>query len=193
MMKPYALYIHGMGSGAKSGTKSSLGHYLSDYEWISPEVTHNPEESLAILNDWAQAFQPALIAGTSMGGFYNLYIDCPSAVKLIVNPTYNIENVMRKVGYGKHKYHCERENGETEYVIDEPLVRSFINYRTEHQIILGVRNIAVFSSDDELVGKENAKKNAAVLEKAGFEVYWSDKFGHRLNEKVAKKIVEWLK
>lgn len=192
-MLPYALYIHGMGSGAKSGTKSSLGHYLSEYEWLSPEVSHHPEESIALLNEWATAFQPALIAGTSMGGFYNLFIDCPSAIKLVVNPTYNIENVMRKVGYGKHKYHCERENGETEYVIDEPLVRLFINYRAEHPILLGVRNIAVFSTDDELVGKENSKKNAAALEKAGFEIYWSDKFGHRLNEKVGKKIVEWLR
>lgn len=192
MMKPYALYIHGMGSGAKSGTKSSLGRYLDQYEWLSPEVSHDPEESLAILNEWAAVFQPALIAGTSMGGFYNLFVDCPTAIKLTVNPTYNIENVMRKVGYGKHKYLCERENGETEYVIDEPLVRKFIDYRQNHEIIPGVRNIAVFSSDDELVGKENSKKNAAVLEKYGFEIVWSDKFGHRLNEKATKLIVNLL-
>lgn len=191
-MKPYALYVHGMGSGAKSGTKTSLGRHLDEYEWITPEVTHDPVESLAILNEWAHTFQPALIAGTSMGGFYTLYVDCPSAIKLVVNPTYNIETVMRKVGYGKHKYLCERENGETEYVIDEPLVRKFIDYRQNHLIIPGVRNIALFSTDDELVGKENSKKSAKVLEQSGFEINWYGKFGHRLNDQASKVIVKLL-
>ena len=40
--KPYALYVHGMGSGAKSGTKSSLGHYLDGYEWLSHELPGKP-------------------------------------------------------------------------------------------------------------------------------------------------------
>lgn len=191
--KPYAIYIHGMGSGAKSGTKSSLARYFDEYEWLSPEVSHDPYESIPLLNEWAQTFQPALIAGTSMGGFYNLFIDCPSAVKLVVNPTVNIEMVMRKVGYGKHKYLCEREDGATEYVIDEPLVRRYMQYRDEHQILCGVRNLAVFSTDDEMVGKENSKKNAAILEKVGFEIMWSDRFGHRLNENGAKKIVAALR
>ena len=65
--KPYALYIHGLGSSAASGTKSSLARSLDAYEWLSPEITHNPFESLDILNEWVAAFQPALIAGTSMG------------------------------------------------------------------------------------------------------------------------------
>ena len=191
--KPYALYIHGMGSGAKSGTKSSLGHYLNEYEWLTPELSNNPYEALPLLNEWAQTFQPALIAGTSMGGFYTFYIDCPSAMKLAINPTINIEIVLRKLGYGKHPYLCERENGETEYVIDEPMVRQFMQFRDESPLILGTRNLAVFSSDDELVGRENSKKNAAILEKAGCEIVWSDKFGHRLNERVAKKIAEMLR
>ena len=193
IQKPYALYVHGMGSGAKSGTKSSLGKYLTDYEWIAPEFTTDPYESLEILNEWVNTFHPAIIAGTSMGGFLTLFANYSSAIKLIVNPTYNIETVLRKVGYGKHPYHCERENGETEYVIDEPMIRRFITFREENNIVLGSRNIALFSSDDELVGKENSKKNAAVLEKAGFEIVWSDKFGHRLNERGAKKLVETMK
>ena len=43
--KPYALYIHGLGSSAASGTKSSLARSLDGYEWLSPEITHNPFES----------------------------------------------------------------------------------------------------------------------------------------------------
>ena len=77
---PYALYIHGMGSGAKSGTKSSLGHYLDGYEWLSPELPVEPEDAMAILEDYVNVFTPALIAGTSLGGLYLLYLDAPDAV-----------------------------------------------------------------------------------------------------------------
>ncbi len=49
--KPYALYIHGMGSGAKSGTKSSLGHYLDGYEWLSPELPVEPEEAMTKIKE----------------------------------------------------------------------------------------------------------------------------------------------
>ena len=45
---------------------------------------------------------------------------------------------------------------------------------------------------DALVGQVESRKNARLLEAAGFTVVWSDKFGHRLNENVAKKIPSWL-
>ena len=188
--KPYAIYIHGMGSGAKSGTKTSFGRYFPEYEWLSPEVTHDPFESLQILDEWITAFQPQLIAGTSMGGFYTMYAHAHAAIKLMLNPVINIETVIRKIGYGKHPYHCEREDGATEFVIDEPLIQKFTVFKQERQFVLGSKNIALFSSDDELVGKENSKKNAAVLQEVGVEVHWSDKFGHRSNDKAIKKIKE---
>ena len=186
--RPYALYIHGMGSGAKSGTKTSLGHYLEGYEWLSPELPTDPELAVAILDDYAQVFQPQLVAGTSMGGLYTLFVKAPEAIKVAINPTYNVEVTLRKLGYGKHKYHCERENGETEYVIDEPLVMKYIHLRDSRHVEPSQRMIALFSSDDELVGREPSKQNAKALESIGYEIYWSDKFGHRLNQPAAKKL-----
>ena len=186
--KPYALYIHGFGSSAKSGTKSSLARSLDNYEWLSPEITHNPFESLDILNEWISAFQPALIAGTSMGGLLAMYVNSPNAIKVAVNPCVEIERVLRKIGYGKHPYLQPRENGETEYVIDEPLIRQFISFRESHTPILGTRNIALFSTEDELIGREFSKKNATLLESLGYEIYWNPKFGHRCNEQAAKQI-----
>lgn len=188
--KPYALYIHGFGSGAASGTKTSLGHYISGYEWLAPELSHDPYDNLELLQNWVDVFQPALIAGTSMGGFLALFVDAPRAVKLAVNPVWNMEQTLRKMGYGKHKFHCEREDGATEYVVDEALARRYIQFRSEHPVLLGKRNLAVFSTDDELVGKEPSKKNAAVVKEAGFDVLWCDKMGHRLNDKAAKAIAQ---
>ncbi|MCQ2345534.1 MAG: hypothetical protein MJZ82_02065 [Paludibacteraceae bacterium] len=191
--KPYALYIHGFGSSAKSGTKSSFGRYLDAYEWLSPEVTHDPYESLDILNEWAAAFQPALIAGTSMGGLLTLFVNCPDAIKVAVNPALEIEKSLRKMGYGKHPYTQPRENGETEFIIDEPMIHKFITFRQDKVMIKGKRNIALFSTDDELIGHEGSKKNAAFLQQLEWEILWSDKFGHRCNEQAVKEIVKTLK
>lgn len=190
--KPYAIYVHGFGSGAASGTKSSLSRDLDDYEWLSPEITHDPFESLEILNEWAATFSPELIAGTSMGGMLALYVDCPTAVRAAVNPSMSLEKSLRRKGYGKHPYLCEREDGATEYEISEPMIRRFIEFREQKTIQTGVRAIALFSTDDEVSGKESSKQSAALLEAAGVEIMWSDKFGHRLNDKATKLLKKAL-
>jgi len=187
---PYALYVHGMGSGAKSGTRSSLGHYLDGYEWLSPELPVEPEEAMAVLEDYVRVFSPALITGTSLGGLYLLYLDAPKAVKAAVNPTYNIETTLRRIGYGKHPYHCEREDGVKEYTIDEPLVKRYMALRDGRDPRPSARMVAFFSTDDELVGREPSKRNAEAMQRLGYEIHWCDKFGHRLNQPAAKALAK---
>jgi hypothetical protein len=72
------------------------------------------------------------------------------------------------------------------------MIRQFISFRETHTPILGIRNIALFSTDDELIGREFSKKNAAILESLGYETYWNAKFGHRCNEQAAKQIKNLL-
>ena len=123
--KPYAMYIHGFASSPKSGTRASLARALPEYEWLAPEITHDPYESIEILNEWARTFQPEVIVGTSMGGMLAMYVAAPAATKLVVNPSLEMERSLRKQGYGKHKYLQEREDGATEFVIDEPMIQRF--------------------------------------------------------------------
>lgn len=191
--RPYAMYIHGFASSPKSGTRNTLARALTQYEWLAPEITHDPYESLRIINEWTQAFKPALIVGTSMGGMLCLYADAPEAVKVAVNPSLDMERTLRQRGYGKHKYLQEREDGATEFVIDEPMVQRFAAFRKEMTFIPGTRNIGLFSTDDELLGHEMSKRNAAVLAEEGWEVAWSDKFGHRCNDNAVKEILKLLK
>lgn len=191
--KPYAIYIHGAGSGAKSGTNSAFRHYFPDYEWLCPEVNEDPEESVAKIEEYIEVFSPALIAGTSLGGLYALYANAPDAAKIVCNASVNIERVLRKLGYGMHPFFCEREDGRTQFEINEQIVRKFTEYKETHPILPGRINIAVFSTNDELVGQVESRKNAVILEENGFTIHWSDKFGHRMNENVAKKIPAWLK
>ena len=183
---PYALYIHGLGSGAKSGTKSSLAHYLDGFEWLVPELPLEPLEAMAILADYVKVFSPSLIAGTSLGGFLLLFLDAPLATKVAINPTYNVETTLRRFGYGRHPFLCQRQDGATEFSIDEPLVKRYMALREQNAPLPSARMIAFFSSNDELVGREPAKQNAAALQHFGFEIHWCDKFGHRLNQPAAK-------
>ncbi|GEM_PF-6811872 len=192
----YALYIHGLGSGAKSGTSTAFKRYFPEYEWLCPEVNEDIWKSIAKIEEWIEVFRPQLIAGTSMGGFLTAYAAIPeglSTIKIVCNATISIEHTLRKVGYGKHTFFCEREDGRTEYVIDETVVRKFTAFKQERSIAPAQINIGVYSKDDELVGQVESRKNAKLLEEAGFTIYWSDKFGHRMNENVAKKIPAWLK
>ena len=190
--KPYAMYIHGFASSPKSGTRNSLARALPEYEWLAPEINHNPYEALDILNEWARTFRPEIIIGTSMGGMLAMYVDCASATKLVVNPSLEMQRTLRQRGYGKHKYLQEREDGETEYVIDEAMIQRFVSFPKEHTVILGKRNIALFSTDDELLGHEASKRNAAALENEGYRIFWSDKFQHRCNDNAVKQITKIL-
>lgn len=184
MSLPYALYVHGMGSGAKSGTRSSLGHYLDRYEWLSPELPMEPQGAMTILRDYCQVFNPELIAGTSAGGLYTLFL--PAHKKILVNPTWNIDTTLRRIGYGKHAFHCEREDGATQWTLDEPLVQAFRQLRDNTQPIPAQRMVALFSNDDELVGREASKQNARAVQALGYEIVWTSKCGHRLNQPAAK-------
>ena len=191
--KPYAMYIHGFASSPKSGTRASLARALPEYEWLAPEVTHDPFESLEIINEWARTFEPKVIVGTSMGGMLALYVDAPKATKIVLNPSLEMDRTLRKMGYGKHPYLQERVDGATEFIIDEPMVQRFIAFKKEHSFILGSRNIGLFSTDDELLGHEMSKRNAIAIEEAGFDIIWSAKFGHRCNDNAVKEIVKQLK
>ena len=190
--KPYAMYIHGFASSPKSGTRASLARALPKYEWLAPEVSHEPFESLDILNEWARTFKPELIVGTSMGGMLAMYVDAPNATKIAVNPSLEMERTLRKMGYGKHPYFQEREDGATEFVIEEPMIQRFVAFKKEHAFVPGTRNIGLFSTDDELLGHEMSKRNAKVLENNGWSLVWSSKFGHRCNDNAVKEIVKLL-
>lgn len=190
---PYALYLHGFASGAKSTSSETVGKRVDGYEWLKPELPLDPEEALKLVDEWANIFKPELIVGTSMGGMFVSYIDAPWAIKMIVNPAMEMDKSLRRIGYGKFKFFCEREDGVQEGVIDEELIRKYERFRMQHKVKPGVKKFAIMSKDDELLGHEGTKKNAELLGQIGFEIEYGEKFGHRLNEDTAKLMLRVLR
>jgi len=189
---PYALYVHGFGSGANSNSSRMVGARVTGYEWLHPEMPLDPEEALSILNEHVRVFEPEMIIGTSMGGLLISRVTAPKATKVVVNPALEMDRALRRMGYGKYDFFCDREDGAQQYVIDEPLVQKYASFQANHLIQPGAKNFVLMSADDELLGHEMTKKNASVMAENGFDVTYSDKFGHRLNEQSAKKIAEVL-
>lgn len=65
-VKPIAIYVHGLGSGAASTTVRMVCKIFSKYEWIAIEVNENPFESVEKINATVSKFNPSLLMGTSL-------------------------------------------------------------------------------------------------------------------------------
>ena len=180
-VKPIAIYVHGLGSGATSTTVRTVRKIFSEYEWIAFEVNENPLESVAKINTAVSKFNPSLLMGTSLGGYYVFYADAPCATKVICNPAMNIAELIRsKIGFGTYSYLVERQDGNAEYILDETICRCFTEYGSNHKAVSGIKNYALFAVHDELIGDADMLDNMAMVFESGYRLLLDSKGGHRL-------------
>ena len=178
-VKPIAIYVHGLGSGAASTTVRMVCKIFSEYEWIAIEVNENPFESVE-KNATVSKFNPSLLMGTSLGGYYVFYADAPCATKVICNPAMNIAKLIRyKIGFGTYSYFVERQDGNTEYTLDEAVCRRFTEYESSHKVVNGTKNYALFAVHDELIGDADMLDNMAMVFESGYRLLLDSKGGHR--------------
>ena len=180
-VKPIAIYVHGLGSGAASTTVRTVRKIFSEYEWIALEVNENPLESVAKINTAVSKFNPSLLMGTSLGGYYVFYADAPCAAKVICNPAMNIaELICSKIGFGTYSYFVERQDGNTEYTLDEAVCRRFTEYESSHKAVCGTKNYALFAVHDELIGDADMLDSMTMVFESGYRLLLDSKGGHRL-------------
>ena len=179
-VKPVAIYVHGLGSGAASTTIRTVRKVFSEYEWIAIEVNENPFESIEKINAAVSEFNPSLLMGTSLGGYYVFYADAPYATKVICNPAMNIAELIRsKIGFGTYSYLVERQDGNAEYILDETICRRFMEYESSHKAVSGTKNYALFAVHDELIGDADMLDNMAMVFESGYRLLLDSKGGHR--------------
>ena len=166
-VKPIAIYVHGLGSGAASTTVRMVRKIFSEYEWIALEVNESPFESVAKINTSVSKFNPSLLMGTSLGGYYVFYADAPRATKVICNPAMNIAELIRY-------------KGNTEYTLDEAVCRRFTEYESSHKAVSGTKNYALFAVHDELIGDADMLDNMALVFESGYQLLLDSEGGHRL-------------
>lgn len=186
-VKPIAIYVHGLGSGAASTTVQMVCKIFSEYEWMAIEVNENPFKSVEKINATVSKFSPSLLMGTSLGGYYVFYADAPRATKVICNPAMNIAELIRyKIGFGTYSYFVERQDGNTEYTLDEAVCRRFTEYESSHKVVSGTKNYALFAAHDELIGDADMLDNMAMVFESGYRLLLDSKGGHRLRAAALK-------
>ena len=178
--KPIAIYVHGLGSGAASTTVCTVRKVFSEYEWIALEVNENPFESVEKINAAVSEFKPSLLMGTSLGGYYVYYAEAPYVVKVICNPAMNMAELIPKIGFGTYFYFVARQDGKTEYTLDEAVYRRFTEYSKSHKAVRGIRNYALFAAHDELIGDADTLDNMALVFESGYKLLLDSTGGHRL-------------
>ena len=160
-VKQIAIYVHGLGSGAASTTVRTVCKIFSEYEWIALEVNENPFESIEKINAVISEFNPSLLMGTSLGGYYVFY-------------------VRYKIGFGTYSYFVERQDGNTEYTLDEAVCGRFTEFESSHKAVCGTKNYALFAVHDELIGDADMLGNMALVFESGYQLLLDSKGGHRL-------------
>lgn len=180
--KPTAMYIHGLASGANSNTGKEMQKLFPNYNWLLPEVGEVFTEAIDTINQWIEKHKPEVIIGTSYGGLMTMYADAPNATKIICNPAINADvSLAKDIGYGTHPYFCQRQDGATHFDITPAICQGIAHYKATHQVIPGINNHAVFSPNDELLGKEATLDNATMAYTNGFVIHLDPKGGHRMS------------
>ena len=121
MNKKKIIYLHGIGSGKDSSTSKLLKELLPQYNIISPEIPINPKEAKEFIYKLYTNEKPDLVIGTSLGGFYTLFLG--GCFKILINPAlFASSDIVHALGYGEHSFLCDRDNNEKTYIIDEEFI-----------------------------------------------------------------------
>ena len=191
---PFAIYVHGLASGANATTFHKLAKRFPQFIWMSTDFGEDLAENVEQLNDMIRSNYPQLIVGTSMGGLTVLYADAPDAVKIVHNPALSIADCVRNtIGLGKHPYKCRRLDKKTSFVLTEEMCQNYEAYIASHTPSLSVANYAIFSANDELLGEEAATRAKEFVSELGYETVIDPEGAHSLTPstfELITKIVE---
>ena len=118
------LWLHGFGGSPKSGIVNFLRKYYPQFDWVAPELTHHPGESIEKINAiLATESDVATILATSLGGFYAICSDFRGP-ELVINPAVNPYETIQK-HLGVNRWFGPRTDGATEFTVTAEDVEEF--------------------------------------------------------------------
>lgn len=182
------LYLHGLASSGQSSTPQTLRKMLPDFEVLSPDIPVDPTEALPQLTELCRECQPDLVMGTSMGGMYAQQMH--GYRKILINPAFHVSDILKQ-NMGRQPFFNQREDGQTEFEINEDLYRSFL--AMEKKQFEGITafdkaaTLALFGTADELVNGQEE-----YLCRYPYAALFVG--GHRLNHQVIEEtVLPWIK
>lgn len=190
---PVMMYIHGFMSGANGAKQRQLQkRFKGRYEVIAPELDADPEKSLAIINRLIKERKPAIIVGTSLGGFMTLMCESGNDTLLVVvNPCMTPQTQIDRWKDEPQTYFCKRLDGVQTYTLTQETLDKYLAY----DAIAAAKKkrnrlYALCSTADELLGQSHIE----ILESKLFSNHLvvSDNFGHQCKDAGLDELYELL-
>ena len=105
------IYIHGFGSSGEASKAKLLRAYCheNNIRFIAPSLPTIPDLALSTLSELIESYQdnePVYLMGSSLGGYYALYLSDKYNLKaVLINPAVNApETLERALGHGVNYY-----------------------------------------------------------------------------------------
>ena len=105
------IYIHGFGSRGEASKAKMLRAYCQENKirFIAPSLPTIPDLAIKTLSELIESYQdnePVHLMGSSLGGYYSLYLSDKYNLKaVLINPAINApETLKRAIGHGVSYY-----------------------------------------------------------------------------------------
>ncbi len=105
------IYIHGFGSSGEASKANALRTFCQEQKvrFIAPSLPTIPDLAIQTLSELIESYQehePVHLIGSSLGGYYALYLSDKYALKaILINPAVDAsETLKRAIGHGIHYY-----------------------------------------------------------------------------------------
>ena len=105
------IYIHGFGSSGEASKAKMLRAYCQENKirFIAPSLPSIPDLAIKTLSELIESYQdnePVYLMGSSLGGYYSLYLSDKYNLKaVLINPAINApETLKRAIGHGVSYY-----------------------------------------------------------------------------------------
>ena len=105
------IYIHGFGSSGEASKAKMLRAYCQENKirFIAPSLPTIPDLAIKTLSELIESYQdhePVYLMGSSLGGYYSLYLSDKYNLKaVLINPAINApETLKRAIGHGVSYY-----------------------------------------------------------------------------------------
>ena len=105
------IYIHGFGSSGQGGKAIQLREYFKSINapFIAPSLSYVPELAVATLEELVNSYEKVTLIGSSLGGYYALYLAEKYGVKaVLINPAIESGKTLKRAvdlkGMAKNYY-----------------------------------------------------------------------------------------
>lgn len=164
------IYIHGFGSSGEASKAEKLRAFCQEHQvrFIAPSLSHIPNLALSTLSELIESYQeaePVYLIGSSLGGYYSLYLSDKYQLKaILINPAVDApQTLKRALGHGINYY----DNSAYEW--NESHIEMLESYEIEEPLEENI--LLMLQKGDEVLDYEEAldflPKAQNILEEGG--------------------------